>query len=91
MRESIAYPPAVLALAGHQRKARDGDFGPLLQPPSPPPVPPFPLDVLPGPVAQFVSTVAFSLMVPSDLVGVPALVALGTAIGTTRAIAPKEG
>lgn len=91
MAEPIQFPTEIQALAAVQRARHGGDPGPLLQPSPARPVPAFPVDVLPAPVADFVTTVATSLAVPPDLVGVPVLVALGTAIGTTRGLAPKEG
>jgi hypothetical protein len=55
------------------------------------PVPPFPLDVLPNPVRRVVEEGARALHCPSDLIAVPALVALGTALGTRRSLEVKPG
>jgi uncharacterized protein DUF3987 len=55
------------------------------------PVPPFPVEVFPAPLARFVSEVAASLPCPPDFVGVPLLAVLGTAIGTSRVLEVKPG
>lgn len=51
----------------------------------------FPVEVLPEPVRRLVEEGAKSLGCPPDLVAVPALVALGTAIGANRRIEVKPG
>jgi hypothetical protein len=55
------------------------------------PVEPFPLEVLPGPLRQFVEEAATSLNCPPDYVAVPVLAVLGTAIGNQRRLSVKEG
>jgi hypothetical protein len=49
----------------------------------------FPVDALPMPMARYVREVSESLSCPPDLVGVPALSALGAAIGTSRVLKLK--
>jgi hypothetical protein len=56
-----------------------------------PPVPPFPLDVLPAPLQRVVKEVAQALPCPEDYVGVPLLVMAGAALGASRALAVKRG
>src|SRR5262245_50872441 len=51
----------------------------------------FPLDALPPPLRQFTEECAASLPVAPEMVGIPALVVVGAAIGNTRAIRLKEG
>ncbi len=51
----------------------------------------FPLDALPPPLRQFTKECAASLPVAPEVVGIPALVVAGAAIGNTRAIRLKEG
>ncbi len=51
----------------------------------------FPLEVLPGPARRLVEAGAKSLGCPPDLIAVPVLAALGTAIGTARRIELKPG
>jgi hypothetical protein len=63
----------------------------LIIPSDPPAAPPFPIHVLPDPIRQFVEAVAASIPVPVDLVAVPVLVTLATAIGTQRSVSPKRG
>jgi hypothetical protein len=54
-------------------------------------VPPFPLQVLPPPLATFVSEVATSVGVPPDLPGMALLAVAGGLIGRSRAVAVREG
>ncbi len=54
-------------------------------------VEPFPLDVLPDTVAEFVAAVARDAGAPVDSAAVPALVAAGAAIGGNAALAMKPG
>src|SRR5262245_22325768 len=51
----------------------------------------FPLDALPSPLRQFTVECAASLPVAPEMVGIPALVVTGAAIGNTRAIRLKDG
>jgi hypothetical protein len=52
---------------------------------------PFPVEVLPQPLARFVQKVADALPCPHDFVGVPMLALLGCAIGTSRVLRVKPG
>jgi hypothetical protein len=52
-----------------------------------PEAPPFPLDVLPGPLHHFVAEAARALHCPADLVAVPLLVLAGGAAGNARHLA----
>jgi hypothetical protein len=52
---------------------------------------PFPVEVLPQPLARFVHEVAEALPCPPDFVGVPMLALLGCAIGTSRVLRVKPG
>lgn len=54
-------------------------------------VEPFPVEVLPGSLARFVQEAAKALPCPPDFIGVPMLVMLGAAIGTSRVIQLKPG
>jgi hypothetical protein len=54
---------------------------------TPPEAPPFPLDVLPGPLHDFVAEAARALHCPADLVAVPLLVLAGGAAGNARHLA----
>ncbi len=56
-----------------------------------PPVEPFPLDVLPETVAEFVAAVARESGAPVDSVAVPALVAAGAALGGNAALVLRPG
>jgi hypothetical protein len=58
-----------------------------------PPVdrPPFPVDVFPGPVANFARKVAASMGCPSDFPGLGVLVASSAAIGAARSLRLKCG
>jgi hypothetical protein len=51
----------------------------------------FPVEVLPTPLARFVSEVVASLPCPPDFIGVPMLALLGCAVGTTRVLRVKPG
>lgn len=52
---------------------------------------PFPVEVLPAPLARFVREVSQALPCPPDFAGVPMLAVLGAAIGTSRVIQVKPG
>lgn len=52
---------------------------------------PFPIEVLPKPLARFVREASAALPCPPDFIAVPMLAFLGTAIGTSRAIQIKPG
>jgi hypothetical protein len=52
---------------------------------------PFPVEVLPQPLARFVREVADALPCPADFVGVPLLAVLGAAIGNSRVLQVKPG
>jgi hypothetical protein len=52
---------------------------------------PFPVEVLPPPLARFVQEVADALPCPPDFVAVPMLALLGCAIGTSRVLRVKPG
>ena len=56
-----------------------------------PPVPSFPLDVLPAPLQRVVKEMAQALPCPEDFVAVPLLVMAGAAIGASRALVIKKG
>ncbi|HLJ98231.1 MAG TPA: DUF3987 domain-containing protein [Gemmataceae bacterium] len=56
-----------------------------------PAVDPYPVDVLPGPVASFVREAASALGCPLDYLGVPLLTIAGAAIGASRALEIKPG
>src|SRR5512132_913772 len=51
---------------------------------------PFPVEVLPPPLARFVQEVADALPCPPDFVAVPMLALLGCAIGTSRVLRVKR-
>jgi hypothetical protein len=53
--------------------------------------PAFPTHVLPAPVRRFVEEGAAGIPCPPDFLGVPALVVLGSAIGTTRELELRPG
>jgi hypothetical protein len=67
----------------------------LWQPPIPldeaPQVAPFPIDVLPGRLADFVDEVGRALNAPPDYAAVPMLTIAGAAAGTSRAVEIKRG
>jgi hypothetical protein len=52
---------------------------------------PFPVDVFPPALAEFVQEAALSLACPADFVGLPMLVLAGAAIGASRALEVKPG
>jgi hypothetical protein len=56
-----------------------------------PSVEPFPLDVLPGPVARFVREGAAAIGCPPDFLAVPALAVAGGAIGRSASLRLKDG
>jgi hypothetical protein len=67
---------------------------PAPEPPAvvlPPPYVPFPVACLPAPVQQFVVVGAQALQVDPALIALPALTALGAAVGTTRVLELKPG
>ena len=88
---SRPFPPNVMALHADQASGIRRKTLAVLEPSPVPPAPAFPLHVFPPPVADFISAVATSIPVPVDLVGLPVLVVLGAAIGTSRSVSPKEG
>jgi hypothetical protein len=51
--------------------------------------PPFPIDFLPGRLADFVSDVTHRMQCPMDIVGIPLIIAAATAIGKGFRLAPK--
>jgi len=59
--------------------------------PEKPKVEPFPVDVFPDPVQQFLTEVSQSMGLPPDYPGIHALTLLGGAIGNTRMIELKPG
>ncbi|MDP9411665.1 MAG: DUF3987 domain-containing protein, partial [Actinomycetota bacterium] len=56
-----------------------------------PPVPPFPVDVLPDAIRRYVSEAAAAIGVPPELVTVPLLACAAACIGRTRRIVLKDG
>src|SRR5689334_8467188 len=54
-----------------------------------PPRPPFPVDVFPGPVANFASRVSAAMGCPVDFPGLGILVVAGAAIGAARSVEVK--
>jgi hypothetical protein len=56
-----------------------------------PPVPPFPTDVFPPVVAEFVRTIAESVGCPEDFPGLAVLVVAGAAIGRSASLLLKRG
>lgn len=52
---------------------------------------PFPVDALPGPVAEFIWTVARAIGCDPSYVALPVLSVAAAAIGSARSICPKEG
>lgn len=85
------FPPNVVALHADQASGIRRETLAVLEPSPVPPAPTFPIHVFPPPIADFISAVATSIPVPVDLVGLPVLVVLGAAIGTSRSVSPKEG
>ncbi len=59
--------------------------------PEKPKVEPFPVDLFPDPVRQFLTEVSQSMGLPPDYPGIHALTLLGGAIGNTRVIELKPG
>jgi hypothetical protein len=59
-------------------------------PGGPPPVAPFPIDLLPEALALWVEDVADRMQVPADFVAIPAMVAAGATIGRNVGIYPKR-
>jgi Protein of unknown function (DUF3987) len=55
------------------------------------PVLPFPVEVFPTPIRRLIREGAAALPCPPDLIGVPMLAVLGTAIGTSYEVEVKEG
>jgi hypothetical protein len=51
--------------------------------------PSFPIDFLPGPLADFVCDVTHRMQCPVDIVGIPLIIAAATAIGKGFRLAPK--
>jgi len=56
-----------------------------------PPLPPFPLEVLPEPLNSYGAELAWALQVPTDLVGLMLLAALATALARCFEVSPKPG
>jgi hypothetical protein len=56
-----------------------------------PTVEPFPLDVLPRPVRDFIEAVSRSIGCPPDFVGVPSLVVAGAAVGRSVLLSMRSG
>jgi hypothetical protein len=54
-------------------------------------VPPFPTEVFPGPLADFLQRASTALPCPPDFLGVSMLAVLGTALGNTCRLQVKEG
>jgi Protein of unknown function (DUF3987) len=53
------------------------------------PMPPFPVDFLPGDLGEFVAGQAHRIQVPVDYIAIPALIAAATVIGKDFRMAPK--
>jgi uncharacterized protein DUF3987 len=64
---------------------------PLVTMPPSAPVLPFPVEVFPTPIRRLLREGAAALPCPPDLIGVPMLAVLGTAIGTSYEVEIKEG
>jgi hypothetical protein len=87
--------------AARNRRHQTAAAGSEPPPPEPwePPIPlatvptadPFPVGVLPRPLADFAEDAAAALGCPADYVGVPLLVIAGAAIGSTRGLEVKPG
>ncbi|MDP9355369.1 MAG: DUF3987 domain-containing protein, partial [Chloroflexota bacterium] len=87
-----------LSIVGSMTDGLIGDAGERATTPPPslpllslPPVPPFPVDVLPAPIRRYVSESAAAIGVPAELVAVPLLACAAACIGRTRRIVLKDG
>ena len=68
------------------------EIEPVLEKPGEPDsIPSFPLESLPKPMRQFVEEGAEALPSPYELLAIPSLVSLGTAIGNSRVLELKDG
>jgi hypothetical protein len=59
--------------------------------PSPDTAPPFPTEILPGPVRRFVEACAAAFPCPPDFLAIPTMVLLGAAIGRSLVVRIKAG
>jgi hypothetical protein len=84
----LAIAPLEQAMA-RQAPAETPDTSALI--PSSVPVLPFPVKVFPQPIAQLITQGAAALPCAPDLIGVPMIAVLGTAIGTSYEVEVKEG
>ena len=94
VREWLGVLPssAPKAAAGGPRPGHGGGaFEPPVPLPEASPVPPFPLDIFPAPLAGYWRAAASALNVPVEYVAVPAIAVLGAAVGQTRAAQVKPG
>jgi hypothetical protein len=66
-------------------------FEPSIATPPSTPVLPFPVEVFPEVIATLITQGAAALPCPPDLIGVPMLAVLGTAIGTSYEVEMKQG
>jgi hypothetical protein len=84
----LAIEPLERAMAqqGHAEASE-----PSIATPSSLPVLPFPVAIFPEAIAQLITQGAAALPCPPDLIGVPMLAVLGTAIGTSYEVEIKEG
>lgn len=87
----VELPPAPARAKGKPKGAEGEDDWPTLLYGRRPPVEPFPVDVLPAPVARFVREAAEAVGAPMDFVGLPVLIAAGAAIGRSVALQLKPG
>jgi replicative DNA helicase len=88
--------PAVLAhLAGELADSTAAHGGRAWEPPAPfgvtSEVPPFPVDVLPGWLGEYVAAVATATQTPPDLAGMLALAVLATVAAGTVEVEPRPG
>lgn len=96
--------PKPLDLAGSGPAANGATPGPVAvrpatpeswEPPIPlselPPAEPFPVDVFPGALQQFVSEASWAMGVAPDAIGVPLLAVAGGAIGNSCRVMVKDG
>jgi hypothetical protein len=67
------------------------DDWPPVRLPELPPVEPFPVEVLPGPAADFARVVSGSIGCPVDLVALPCLIVAGAAVGRSASLMLKPG
>jgi len=83
-RQVAKYAPDQIATA-----LAEGHFQQMMMPESS--WNPFPVDILPKCLGQFIETVSNSMMIDPSLVALPALSALASAIGNSRRIKLKNG